>query len=71
MFKFLLDGTEYSAETLSDEGLNAAQGLRFCDKRIEEKTNMLALLTRAKNSYVEGIKTEILANKSGFLFGDD
>jgi len=29
------------------------------------------LLRRAKNSYVDSIKQEMIADKAGFLFGDD
>jgi hypothetical protein len=32
---------------------------------------MQALLTRAKNSYMESIKKEILSEKAGFLLSED
>ena len=66
-----LDDTEYNVEDLSDQAKNTLASLQFVNTRIQELSNMKALLQRAKNSYADSLKKEMLSNKSGFLFGDD
>ena len=69
--KFRLGGKEYEVENLSEQGKATLGKLQFATNREQELKNMQALLTRAKNSYVESLKKEMLSDKSGFLFGDD
>ena len=69
--KIKLDDKEYDVENLSDQTKATLALLQFATTRMQELTNMQALLQRAKNSYVDSIKKEILSSKSGFLFGDD
>ena len=69
--KIKLDDREYSVENLSDQGKATLASLQFTTTRMQELTNMQALLQRAKNSYVDSLKKEMLSRKSGFLFGDD
>jgi len=69
--KIKLDDKEYDVENLSDQAKAKFASLQFANNRINELTNMQALLQRAKNSYIESLKQEILSNKAGFLFGDD
>ena len=69
--KIKLDDKEYDVENLSDQAKATLASLQFATTRMQELTNMQALLQRAKNSYVESLKKEILSNKAGFLFGDD
>ena len=66
-----LDGQEYEIENLSDQAQSCLSSFQFVNARIQELTNMQSLLQRAKNSYVQSIKQEMLAMKSGILFGDD
>lgn len=69
--KIKLDGQEFDSDDLSDHGRQQLEALQFSVSRIRELTNMQALLTRAKNSYLESIKKEILSAKAGFLLDDD
>jgi hypothetical protein len=69
--KIKLEDKEYDVENLSDQTKATLALLQFATTRMQELTNMQALLQRAKNSYVDSIKKEILSSKSGFLFGDD
>ena len=69
--KIKLDDNEYNVENLSDQAKAALASLQFATARIKELNNMQALLQRAKNSYVDSLKKEMLSSKSGFLFGDD
>ncbi len=69
--KFKFDNTEYDVENLSDKAKEIMASLQFATSQIVEIENMKGLLQRAKNSYLESLKQEILANKAGVLFGDD
>ena len=69
--KIKLDDKEYEVEALSDEVRAKLNLIQFATKREQELTNMQALLQRAKNSYIESLKQEMLSKKAGFLFDDD
>ena len=71
--KITLDDQEYNIEEerLSVEAKAKIALIKFATTREQELTNMNALLQRAKNSYIESLKKEILSQKSGFLFEDD
>ena len=69
--KIKLDDKEYAIDHLSEEGKLNLSALSFASDRIEELNNHLALLMRAKNSYVGSLKQEMLSGKAGFLFGDN
>ena len=69
--KIKIDGAEYDVDELSDEARKHLIALQFAKSKIQELTNMQALLTRAKNSYMESIKKEILSEKAGFLLSED
>jgi hypothetical protein len=69
--KIKLDDKEYDLGNLSDHAKATLASLKFASSRMQELTNMQALLQRAKNSYVDSLKKEMLSSKSGFQFGDD
>jgi hypothetical protein len=69
--KIKFDDKEYDGEKLSDQGKATLLSLKFATVRIEELNNMQALLQRAKNSYVESLKQEMLSSKAGFLLEND
>ena len=69
--KIKLDDAEYEVENLSDQAKAYIATLKFTDTRLQELTNMRALLQRAKNSYVDSLKKEMLSSKAGFLFDDE
>ena len=69
--KIKLGDNDYDVKNLSDRAQSAFASLQFVNTRIQELDNMQALLQRAKNSYMDSLKQEILSQKSGFLFGDD
>ena len=66
-----IEGTEYDASSLSQSGLSKLAMHKFTSERLEELNNQLAVLTRAKHSYVDSVKQEILSNKTGLLFDED
>ena len=69
--KIKLDDKEYDVENLSDQAKATLASLQFATTRMQELTNMQALLQHAKKSYLDSLKKEMLSSKSGFLFSDD
>lgn len=69
--KFKLEDKEYDVENLSDQAKATLASLQFATTRMQELSNMQALLRRAKISYMETIKQEMVASKAGLLLGDD
>ena len=69
--KIKIDDIEYELDDLSDGAQKAFKALQFVTARQKELDNMRILLRRAKNSYVDGIKKEMITNKAGFLFDDE
>lgn len=66
--KLRIDGQDYDLTALSDEARKTVALIRFADERIKELTNMQALLSRAKRSYVDGLEREIIKSRSGVDF---
>ena len=64
----LYDGDEYSLDLLSDKAKQLVAAIQHAEKQLEDKKNMLAVLTRAKKSYMDELKKEMLAQKAGFDF---
>ena len=69
--KIKLEDKEYDVENLSDQAKATLASLQFATTRMQELNNMQALLRRAKMSYMETIKQEMVASKAGLLLGDD
>jgi len=69
--KFKLDEKEYDVSELNENSRAQLTSLTFVDEKLRELKNMHALLQRAKNSYVETLKKEVISDKAGFLLDDD
>lgn len=69
--KIKLEDREYDVESLSEAARAQLASLQFATQKIDELTNMQALLQRAKNSYIETLKREMLSSKAGILLQDD
>ena len=69
--KIKFEDKEYEVEDLSDGSKAALASLDFVTKRIEELSNLQVLLQRAKRSYIDSLKQEILSKKAGFSFEDE
>ena len=69
--KVKLDESVYDVENFSNEAKATLASLQFATTRIQELNNMQAILQRAKNSYVESLKKEVISDKAGFLLDDD
>lgn len=62
---FRIDGVEYETDALSQEGRNLVARLTLTRLTLQELSNQLALLTKAKNAYIADLRTEIIKNKTG------
>ena len=62
---------EYEIARISDNAKATLASLQFANQHISELQNMSAILQRAKNSYMDGIKKEILAHKAGVLLNSE
>jgi hypothetical protein len=60
-----LDGEDYDLSKASAEAKALVARLQHLDHMFEEKSNLMALLTKAKNAYIADLKTEIIKNKTG------
>lgn len=69
--KIEIDNQQYDFEDMSEGAKEAVKAIDFVNARIRELENIQALLQRAKNSYGESLKVEMISDKAGFLFGDD
>ena len=69
--KIQIDEVTYDLDSLSDKARAAIHLLQFSEKRLQELSNMKALLQRARNSYMDSLRQEVLSNKAGLLLGDN
>ena len=68
--KIKIDDKEYDVDNLSEKGRATLMSLQFATQRFQELNNMQALLVRAKNSYLESLKKEMLSSKAGYFLDD-
>ena len=66
-----LDGRNYSTENVTEQGKALFALLQYVNTRVTEFENMIAILQRAKNSYSDSLKKEILSNKAGMYLDDE
>jgi hypothetical protein len=70
-----INGKVYSTEEISIKSKELLRNINRIQSKMHELVNETALLVRAKNSYISGLKTEIISSKSGLdlenLFSDD
>ena len=66
--KVRIDGADYDLSSLTEEAKAQLAMIQFGDARIAELKNMLALLTRAKKSYIDGLEREIIKARTGVDF---
>jgi len=68
--KFIIDGLDYNAADFSEEAKALVSRLSYIQIRLNEINNNLALLAKAKNGYIEDMKTEIIQERTGVDFSD-
>lgn len=68
--RFKIDGREYEISSVSLEGKELVERLTFINVKLQELQNNIALLSKAKNGYIEDLKTEIIQERTGVDFSD-
>ena len=68
--KVNVDGKDYAVEVMSDQGKKLLDLLQAVHARVTEKSDLIAILTRAKKAYIADLKSEMLTKKAGFDFSD-
>ena len=69
--KLTFDDTEYEYDKLTEHAKAAIKSLKFSERRINELCNIRALLERAKKSYIDSLKKEMISDKAGIVLEDD
>ena len=69
--KVKIGEVEYNIDDLSEAAKAKVVSLHFADSRLRELTNMTALLQRAKQSYIDSLKREMISDKAGVLFEEE
>tara|TARA_X000000368_G_scaffold241451_1_gene190679 strand:- start:5524 stop:5718 length:195 start_codon:yes stop_codon:yes gene_type:complete len=59
MLKINLDGVEYNAEDLSENGKAQAASLQFLEAQMSKLQSEIAVYQTARNSYVAALKAEL------------
>lgn len=66
-----LDGVEYETKNLSDNSKKHLELIEFIANRVKDLKNTQSLLQRAKTSYMDSLKKEVLSKRSGFFSDED
>ena len=69
--KIKLEDKEYAIDDLTDIAKATLTSLQFVNNRLQELNNLQAVLQRAKYSYTDSLRKEILSDKAGLIFQDD
>lgn len=69
--KFEFNDKTYDVETLGDKAKALIESLNFTNQRSQELLDIQSLLERARGSYIRSLKSEIISNKAGVLFGEE
>lgn len=69
--KLTIGEKEYALDDFSENAKAQFASALFTVRKIKELKNMQALLRRAKKSYLESLKKEVLAAKTGFFIEED
>lgn len=68
--RFQIDGIDYNTNDFNSEAKIIMVQLSFVYERLNELKNNMALLSKAKNGYIEDLKTEIIQERTGVDFSD-
>jgi hypothetical protein len=72
---FSIDGNSYRVSDLSDDGRVQLEELLFVQRNLSLLKNKVAVMTKAKNSYISDLKSDMVEGRSGIdlglLFSDD
>ena len=64
---FKINDKEYDLDKISEKGKLHIKHIQFTSNKLNELENLKALLQRAKSSYMQSLKEEIIRKRSGFM----
>ena len=65
MAKVTLDDIDYDLDVSSETAQKIFLEVQKVDMHLKEKTNMVAILTKAKRAYIADLKQEMISSKAG------
>ena len=68
--KVNIDGELYKTSDLTENAKKLLKEIDNMKRKLNQKKNMIAVLTKAKKAYIADLKTEMLSAKSGFDFSE-
>ena len=72
---FVFDGQKYRLDQLTERSKHIHDRLLFIYRSIEQLNAKHAVMTRARNAYIDDLKSEVIENKFGVdigaLFSED
>lgn len=66
---FVFDGQKYRIDQLTEKSKHIHDRLVFIYSSIEQLNAKHAVMTRARNAYIDDLKSEVIENKSGVNIG--
>tara|TARA_Y100000589_G_C26624043_1_gene415335 strand:+ start:30 stop:248 length:219 start_codon:yes stop_codon:yes gene_type:complete len=69
--KIDIDGKEYEIDKLSKNAILILNNIEFSNRKIKDLNNMTYVLQRAKVSYMESLKKEMISSKSGLIVEEE
>ena len=63
--KIKIDGVEHDLDSLSQEAKGILEKLQYTETQIRDTNNLCTLLRRAKKSYIQELKRQMIEGKSG------
>ena len=68
--KLRIDGIEFDPAQLSPDLRAKVKLILFADARLKELANTKALMVRARQSYIDSLRREIIKSRSGVDFSN-
>ena len=65
-----IESTEYELEMLSEEGRKLVTKISFAEKSVIELNNLVKVLNKARNAYIDDLKAEVIKAKTGVDLSD-
>lgn len=69
--KIQIDGKDLEIESLSKKAKETLLSIQFAENKMMELKNLNAIFQRAKNSYVDSLKKEMITKKAGLMLDND
>jgi hypothetical protein len=68
--KIKIGEKSYNRSDLSNNAKNILKNMKLLTAAADEKTNLIRVLTKARQAYIDDLKCEILTNKAGLNFSE-